>query len=101
MTQEDLNQIRAVVREELVPVCRRMDVLERTMDRVAGTSAALEASVAALHRWANRIDEEIAAILKREAENLKKEALARNPQIHESPEDLARRWCGLPNKPPN
>ena len=112
MTQEDLNQIRAIVREELAPVreefgsrvaelSRRMDLLERAMDRIAGTSAALAGSVAALHRWANRLDKANAEMLKRVGEELKKETLARYPQVHGSPEDIAKRWLRLPNDPPS
>jgi septal ring factor EnvC (AmiA/AmiB activator) len=137
MTQEDLNQIRAVMREEVRGIVReevraivreetsvlreefaeklgaaavsfgtdlsqlreemihrmdaldhRMDALESRMERIAETTASISAEVAALNRWANRIDRQNLETLN---------TLAAQPRAID---DLAKR-LRPPNQPPS
>jgi septal ring factor EnvC (AmiA/AmiB activator) len=130
MTQDDLNQIRAIMREEIASnnqtlsaalreefaerldaavvalstdfselrqemirrfdeVNRRMDALERRMDRIAETNADIVSQLAALTRWANRLDRDNAEL--------------RNTQIAQQRviDDLAKHGNRPPAQPPS
>ena len=54
----DFSELRKELGQRIDALDRRMDALERRMDRIADTTGSIATELAALTRWANRMDRE-------------------------------------------
>ncbi len=54
----DFTELRKELGQRMDAFERRMDALERRMDRIAETTGSIATELAALTRWANRVDRE-------------------------------------------
>lgn len=85
----DFSELRQEMIRRFDESSRRMDALERRMDRVAETNADIVSQLAALTRWANRLD--------RDNGELHNTQIAQQRVI----EDLAKRAIRPPAQPPS